>query len=65
MCSTVQAQQRQEREAEIAALMAKEKASKTEDQLDEEELTKLRDWDDFKDEHPTGYGNSKLRPCAL
>ena len=20
--------------------------------------------DDWKDEHPTGWGNSKLRPCA-
>jgi hypothetical protein len=65
VCSTVQAQQRQEREAEVAALVAKEKASKTEDELDEQELKTLRDWDDFKDEHPTGYGNSKLRPCAL
>ena len=30
-----------------------------------EELAQQRDLDDWKDEHPTGYGNSKLRPCAL
>ncbi|CAD7697788.1 unnamed protein product [Ostreobium quekettii] len=23
-----------------------------------------RAWDDWKDDHPRGYGNSKLRPCA-
>ena len=25
---------------------------------------KARAWDDWKDEHPFGSGNSKLRPCA-
>eukprot|EP00775_Hariotina_reticulata_P001615 gene1615-1955_t len=30
----------------------------------EEELAKARAWDDFKDENPKGWGNSKLRPCA-
>ncbi|KAK9838083.1 hypothetical protein WJX84_009718 [Apatococcus fuscideae] len=27
-------------------------------------LERQRAWDDWKDEHPTGYGNSKLRPTA-
>lgn len=28
------------------------------------DLERQRAWDDWKDEHPTGYGNSKLRPTA-
>lgn len=33
---------------------------------DEEDadLERQRAWDDWKDEHPSGYGNSKLRPTA-
>ena len=31
---------------------------------DDEEIYRQRAWDDWKDEHPRGYGNSKLRPCA-
>lgn len=34
------------------------------DEDDEERLMKQRQWDDFKDDHPFGSGNSKLRPCA-
>jgi immunoglobulin-binding protein 1 len=33
--------------------------------LEEEQLQAQRQMDDWKDDHPTGYGNSKLRPCAL
>ena len=33
--------------------------------VEEEELRAQRQLDDWKDDHPTGYGNSKLRPCAL
>lgn len=39
-------------------------ASRDPDDVEEEEVLKQREWDDWKDEHPTGYGNSKLRPCA-
>jgi len=31
---------------------------------DEEELQRTRAFDDFKDTHPRGFGNSKLRPCG-
>ena len=31
---------------------------------DEAALAKQRRWDDWKDEHPFGEGNSKLRPTA-
>lgn len=34
------------------------------DSDNEEDLDKQRAWDDWKDDHPYGYGNSKLRPCA-
>ena len=34
------------------------------DQDGDEELYKQRAWDDWKDDNPRGYGNSKLRPCA-
>ena len=61
----VQAQEREQREAEGARREAREKAAKSEGQLEDEELEKQRKWDEWKDEHPTGYGNSKLRPCAL
>eukprot|EP00983_Pelagomonas_calceolata_P021020 660239-Pelagomonas_calceolata.AAC.1 len=32
---------------------------------DEEELKRTRAFDDFKDMHPRGHGNSKLKPCAV
>ena len=43
-----------------------------EDDVDEDEaggdddaaVDKARKWDDWKDQNPTGAGNSKLRPCA-
>lgn len=35
-----------------------------EDGVEEEQLQLQRKDDDWKDEHPIGYGNSKLRPCA-
>lgn len=31
---------------------------------DEEELTRTRARDDFRDANPYGWGNSKLRPCG-
>lgn len=40
-------------------------SSMTQDEQEDEKLMQQRSLDDWKDEHPTGYGNSKLRPCAL
>jgi immunoglobulin-binding protein 1 len=60
--------QANERELEqIQAQLAKARiqAAKTADQIEDEDTEKQRAWDDWKDDHPTGYGNSKLRPCAL
>lgn len=34
------------------------------DSEDEESCRKARDWDDWKDEHRRGEGNSRLRPCG-
>lgn len=35
------------------------------DEADDEDLNHQRALDDWKDDHPVGYGNSKLRPCAI
>ncbi|KAK9799724.1 hypothetical protein WJX73_004547 [Symbiochloris irregularis] len=34
------------------------------DEDDEEQVVRQRHMDDYLDEHPRGWGNSKLRPCA-
>ena len=34
------------------------------DEEDEEQVMRQRRMDDYLDEHPRGWGNSKLRPCA-
>jgi len=49
-------------EAERAAAQAA-KDDRAEEETDEE-LQKQRAWDDWKDDHPYGSGNSRLRPCA-
>lgn len=54
-----------EREQQRAVQAELVRASMTQDEQDEEHLRQQRDLDDWKDEHPAGYGNSKLRPCAL
>ena len=51
-----------EAEAEKAAVRAA-KEDRAEDES-EEDLQKQRAWDDWKDDHPYGSGNSRLRPCA-
>ena len=50
--------------AEAAVARGAAEASRCSDDEDEEELAKARAWDDFKDDNPAGWGNSKLRPCA-
>eukprot|EP01025_Chloroclados_australasicus_P058481 TRINITY_DN7347_c0_g1_i1.p1 TRINITY_DN7347_c0_g1~~TRINITY_DN7347_c0_g1_i1.p1 ORF type:complete len:373 (+),score=21.83 TRINITY_DN7347_c0_g1_i1:117-1121(+) len=34
------------------------------EEQEEAELQKARQWDDFKDDNPRGWGNSQLKPCA-
>lgn len=55
---------RSAREAERARERELERAAKTADELEEEELQKARSWDAFKDDNPYGSGNSRLRPCG-
>ena len=40
------------------------RANMNSDERDEEDIMQQRYWDDFKDTHPRGYGNSKLKPCG-
>ena len=39
-------------------------AAKAADADGEQEALRQRAWDDWKDEHPRGAGNAKLRPTA-
>lgn len=59
--------------AQLAAQKNPEQLQKTQEQDSntsatdlegDEEAKRLREWDDFRDAHPRGSGNSKLRPCA-
>jgi len=56
---------REESEALRAHQEEQRKANLSKDEEDDEATWQHRALDDWKDEHPTGYGNSKLRPCAL
>ena len=60
-----EARAREAKHAEAeAAKRAKEAARRSDDEDDDEEVAKARAWDEFKDDNPRGWGNSKLRPCA-
>lgn len=54
-------QQAQQREAAAAAEKAGHEDS---DEDSDAKLDKQRAWDDWKDDNPSGWGNSKLRPTA-
>lgn len=56
------AQAREAAEASSRAEARRAQAGSDED--DDEAIFKARAMDDWKDDHPTGYGNSKLRPTA-
>lgn len=43
---------------------AKRAQAAAEDKYGEAETERQRAWDDWKDDHPYGSGNSKLRPTA-
>ena len=58
------ARARDERQRNAAAREEARKAAMTEEEREDEEVYKARNWDEFKDDNPTGWGNSKLRPCA-
>ncbi|KAL4444923.1 hypothetical protein ABPG77_003973 [Micractinium sp. CCAP 211/92] len=56
--------EQQEREARAKERAARQQAERSAEDVEEEELQKARAWDDFKDDNPRGWGNSKLRPCS-
>ncbi len=55
-----------EADAASAAAAAARTAAEAADELagGEAATARARAWDDWKDEHPRGEGNSKLRPTA-
>ncbi|PRW58850.1 TOR signaling pathway regulator [Chlorella sorokiniana] len=56
--------EQQQREAKEQKRRERAEAEKSAEQKEDEELRKAREWDEFKDDNPRGWGNSKLRPCA-
>jgi len=61
----VQAQEREARQAATEAAKLRRIEETDKETLEEEALQKQRAWDDWTDDHPAGYGNSKTRPCAI
>jgi hypothetical protein len=59
-----EARAREARARESEAARAAAEAGRRSDDEDEDEVARARAWDDFKDDNPRGWGNSKLRPCA-
>eukprot|EP00891_Asterochloris_glomerata_P008622 jgi/Astpho2/8622/fgenesh1_pg.00126_%23_34_t len=53
-----------EREAREKQAAGKRKEVDPDDEETDEQMAKLRAEDDWKDDHPFGWGNSKLRPTA-
>ncbi|GLC51908.1 hypothetical protein PLESTB_000561700 [Pleodorina starrii] len=59
-----EAAEREERQRRQAAKEAARRAELDSDEEDAEDKAKQRAFDDWRDTHPKGYGNSKLRPCG-
>ena len=59
-----QAREREAAQKQAEAAKAAAAADARSDDEDEEALAKQRAWDDWTDDNPRGWGNSKLRPCA-
>lgn len=63
----VELREARERDAAAKATQQAEAAAaagRRSDDEDEDALAKQRAWDDWADDNPRGWGNSKLRPCA-
>lgn len=58
------AREREARQAEVERRRRQKEEERRSDDEDDEEVRKARAWDDWKDDNPAGWGNSKLRPCA-
>jgi len=52
------------RDAQRKIANDREEGLKSAEQVEDEAVHKARAWDDWKDDHPWGEGNSKLRPCS-
>jgi immunoglobulin-binding protein 1 len=50
--------------AEEISRSKKDVVKKREESDDDDDVEKCRAWDDFKDDNPKGWGNSKLRPTG-
>ncbi|KAL4859751.1 PP2A regulatory subunit TAP46 [Chlorella vulgaris] len=56
--------EQQQREAATKERQERRQAERGADDIEEEELYRQRAMDEFKDDNPRGWGNSKLRPCS-
>jgi immunoglobulin-binding protein 1 len=52
------------RAADLARVAKNTSGKKSDDEDDEDAVYKQRSKDDWKDDNPRGWGNSKLRPTA-
>ncbi|GFR45291.1 hypothetical protein Agub_g6343 [Astrephomene gubernaculifera] len=59
-----EAMQREQRQRKQEEKEAARRAALDSDEEDAEDKAKQRAWDDYRDAHPKGYGNSKARPCG-
>lgn len=60
----IELQRMQEAQQKEAAAAAYKAAHEDSDEDSDAKVDKQRAWDDWKDENPSGWGNSKLRPTA-
>ncbi|EFN57365.1 hypothetical protein CHLNCDRAFT_142745 [Chlorella variabilis] len=56
--------EQQRREAAAKERHERQQAARRAEDVEEEQVQQQRAWDDFKDDNPRGWGNSKLRPCS-
>ncbi|GLI70620.1 hypothetical protein VaNZ11_015553 [Volvox africanus] len=59
-----EAMEREERQRRQEEKERQRRAALDSDEEDAEDKARQRAWDDWRDVHPKGYGNSKLRPCG-
>lgn len=47
------------------AMQSTQSAAEADERRDaDDDVYRQRAWDDWKDDHPRGCGNSKLKPCS-
>lgn len=56
--------ERQQQEQDRAQKASQMQQRMSKDDIEDEELKKQRAWDDFKDDNPRGWGNSKRKPTG-